>query len=303
MIENSYVGLLDSDTIVVKHPITKRDVKLYRIIALKSFRLDRFDSNTIDLIDKYEKEFVNFQLEFESLKIQQEDLQTVIEKFTAEGEHAKVKEHTNTLTPISKRVYELENELNEVKSKLDHYRSIAEKRTIEVHSIGGYVQSIDNLDSDFPVWVDHRSRVFDNAKILNGSLITESCVIFGDAVVNASRLKNYARVHGKSEVSNSYLEGLCEVKGNVKLTRCQLSNSAMVFEDAVVENCILSTGTCIRGKSNVIDSMLTDASQIQGDSIVKNCKLSGRYVIMEGEHINQSYFEDYNLKTEYHGDS
>lgn len=302
MIENSYIGLLDSDTIVIKHPITKKDVKLYRVIALKSFRLDRFDSTTIDLIDKHEKEFLNLQTEFDSLKIQQENLQVVIEKLTSDGEHAKVKEHTNTLTPISKRVYELETELNDVKSKLDHYKSIAEKRTIEVHSIGGYVQSIENLDSDTPVWVDHRSRVFDNSKILNGSLVTESCVIFGDAVVNASRLKNYARVHGKSEVINSYLEGLCEVKGNAKITRCQLSNSAMIFEDAVVENCILSTGTCIRGKSQVTDSILNDASQIQGESIVKNCKLSGRYVILDGEHINQSYFEDYNLKTEYHGE-
>jgi len=302
MIENSYVGLLDSDTIVVKHPISKNDVKLYRIIALKSFRLDRFDSNTLDLIDKHEKEFLNLHTEFESLKTQQEDLQIVIEKLTSDGEHAKVKEHTNTLTPISKRVYELENDLNEVKSKLEHYKSIVEKRTIEIHSIGGYVQSIDNLDPDVPVWVDHRSRVFDNAKILNGSLITESCVIFGDAVVNASRLKNYARVHGKSEVMNSYLEGLCEVKGNAKLNRCQLSNSAMIFEDAIVENSILSTGTCIRGKSQVSDSILNDASQIQGETVVKNCRLSGRYVILEGEHVNQSYFEDYNLKTEYHGE-
>lgn len=302
MIENSYAGLLDSDTIVVKHPITKRDTKLYRIIALKSFRLDRFDSNTIDLIDKYETEFSNLQIEFDSLNNQQEDLQLTIEKLTEQGEHSKVKEHTNTLNPITKRIYELEELLTEVKFKLEHYKIVLEKRTIEIHTIGGYVQSIENLDPDCPVWVDHRARVFDNAKILNGSLITESCVIFGDAVINASRLKNYSRVHGKSEVMYSYLEGLCEVKGNAKLTRCQLSNSAMIFEDAVVDNCVLTTGTCIRGKSFVKNSILNDASQIQGESTVENCKLSGRYVVLGGEHLNESFFEDYNLKTEYHGE-
>lgn len=302
MITNSYAGLLDSDTIVIKHPITKIDTKLYRVIALKSFKLDRYDTNTLDLIDKYESEYRNLKSEFDNLKIQQEDFQIVIEKLNEEGDHKKVKEHTNTLTPINRRIYELEENLNEVKFKLDHYKSIVENKMVEIHSIGGYVQSIDNLDSDNPVWIDHRSRVFDDAKILNGSLLTESSVVFGTAKVSSSRIKNYSRIHGNSEVSNSYLEGLCEVRGNAKLVGCQLSNSAMIFENAVVKNSVLSTGTCIRGNSVVTNSVLNDASQIQGESIVNNCKLSGRYVIMNGEHNNQSYFEDYNLKAEYYGE-
>lgn len=302
MVTNSYAGLLESDTITVKHPILKTDVKLYRVISLKPFKLDKYDSNTLDLIDKYEIEYRTLKSEIDELKLKQEDYQIVIEKLTEEGEHKKVKELTQTLHPISENIYQLEENLNDIKSKLDHHKSMVEKRIVQMHNIGGYIQSIENLDPNTPVWVDHRARVFDDAKILNGSLITESCVVFGNAKVSASRLKNYSRVHGNCEVDNSHLEGLCEVKGNSKLIGCQLSNSAMIFEDAVVENSILSTGACIRGKSVVSNCILNDAAQIQGNSIVNNCKLSGRYVITEGEHNNQSYFEDYNLKTEYYAE-
>jgi len=33
MVQNDYVALLDADTINIKHPITKKTVKLYRTIA------------------------------------------------------------------------------------------------------------------------------------------------------------------------------------------------------------------------------------------------------------------------------
>ena len=149
MIHNSYVALLDQDKITIKHPTNdSRQVTLYRICALKTFKLPAFD--------------------------------IVIEKNT----------------------------------------------------VGGYVQGLHNLDPEAPSWVGHRSRVFDDAKILHGSLLTESCVVFGNAEIRASRLKHYARVLDDAQIIESTLENLVEVKGSATVLKSTMCNSTMVFNNA-----------------------------------------------------------------------
>jgi carbonic anhydrase/acetyltransferase-like protein (isoleucine patch superfamily) len=298
MVQNDYVGLLDVDSINVKHPITKKTVKLYRTIALKSFKLDRYDSSIISELESFEDEHSKLYDEISQLTINQENINKVIEELRLKEEFKRVKELESELHSNSKRLEDLNLQLEDIDLKIENNKNILDTKTIEIHTIGGFVESLDNLDPDNPVWVDHRARVFDSAKIINGSLVTESSVIFGNAEINASRIKNYARVHGNAKVLKSTIQGLSEIKGNVKLFNCQVSNSAMIFEDSDVSNSILETGSCIRGNSIVDNSILKDASQIQGNSKVFNCKLGGRAVILEGEHQNESFYEDYNIKTE-----
>jgi carbonic anhydrase/acetyltransferase-like protein (isoleucine patch superfamily) len=298
MIKNDYVGLLDADFIQIKHPVTKQSVKLYRVIALKTFKLDRYDSVILDELNKFTESRDRILQEINELKSKQENLNQVITDLQLQEEFRKVKEHQSELEKNSKHLEILETEFEDLDLKIQNNKNILDTKTIELHTIGGYVESIDNLDPDIPVWVDHRARVFDSAKILNGSLVSESCVIYGNAVINASRVRHYARIHGNAKLLKSTVKDLSEIKGNVVLTNCQVGNSAMIFEDAVVNNTILETGSCIRGQANVDRSILKDASQIQGNSEVKNCKLSGRAVILNGVHHNETLYEDYNLKTE-----
>jgi carbonic anhydrase/acetyltransferase-like protein (isoleucine patch superfamily) len=298
MVQNDYVALLDADTINVKHPITKKTIKLYRTIALKSFKLDRYDSVIISELGKLREEFELIQNEIIELQTKQENFNVVINELTLKEEFRRVKELQSELETNSKRLEDLLIQSEDIDLKMTNKRNILDTKTIEKHTIGGYVQSLDNLDPDNPVWVDHRARVFDNAKILHGSLITESCVIYGNAEISSSRVKHYARIHGDSKVIKSMVKDLSEIKGNVKLFNCQLSNSSMVFENADVNNTILETGSCIRGNAVVNNCILKDTAQIQGKSQVTNCKLGGRAVILDGIHENQSFYEDYNLKTE-----
>jgi carbonic anhydrase/acetyltransferase-like protein (isoleucine patch superfamily)/uncharacterized coiled-coil protein SlyX len=298
MVQNDYVGLLDADFIQIKHPVTKETVKLYRVIALKSFKLDRYDSVILDELNKFTDKRDQLLQNINDLKSKQENLNQVIQDLQLQEEFRKVKEHQSELDKNSKQLEFLTNEFEDVDLKIQNSKSILDTKTIELHTIGGYVESIDNLDPDVPVWVDHRARVFDSAKILNGSLVSESCVIYGNAEINASRVRHYARIHGNAKILKSTIKDLSEIKGNVVLTNCQVGNSAMVFEDAVVNNTILETGSCVRGQANVDRSILKDASQIQGNSQVINCKLSGRAVILDGMHQNETLYEDYNLKTE-----
>lgn len=298
MVQNDYVGLLDADTISVKHPITKKSVKLYRTIALKTFKLDRYDSEIISELEKFEQEVESLEANLLELNEKQTNLKTVIDELTLKEEFRRVKELQAEFDLNSNAIDDLNSKIEDLNLKYLNNKNILDTKTIEKHTIGGYVESINNLDPDTPVWVGHRSRVFDDAKILNGSLITESAVIYGNAEINSSRIKHYARIHGNAQIHKSTIKDLAEIKGNAKLFNCQVGNSGMIFEDADVKNTILETGSCIRGKANVDKCILKDTAQIQGNSNVVNCKLGGRAVILDGSHANQSFYEDYNLKTE-----
>lgn len=298
MVQNDYVALLDADTISVKHPLTKKTIKLYRTIALKSFKLDRYDSAIISELEKLTEQFSSINNQILELEDTQENLNVVINEMTLKEEFRRVKELQSELETNAKHLENLKTLAEDIELKMLNNKNILDTKTIEKHTIGGYVQTIDNLDPNNPVWVDHRARVFDTAKIINGSLVTESCVIFGNAEIDSSRVKHYARVHGNSKIVKSTVKDLSEIKGDAQLFNCQVGNSAMVFENAIVRNTILETGSCIRGNSIVDNCILKDASQIQGESEVTNCKLGGRAVILDGNHSNETFYEDYNLKTE-----
>jgi len=300
MVQNEYIGLLDSDTIVFKHPITKKDTKLYRVISMKTFKLDRYDSEILSELKSLQEKKDTNQLIISDLNEEIQNLSQVIDELTLKEEFKRVNELRNDIQNKEKLLENLNSILDDLNLKIENCKNIMDTRTIEIHTIGGYAQSIDNFDSENPVWLGNRSRIFDDAKLLNGSLVTESALLFGNSKIECSRIKNYARIHGNCQIVKSTLQDLCEVKGNAKLTNTQVKNSAMIFENAIVTNTILETGAFIRGNCSVNNSILKDASQIQGDSYVDNCRLSGRYVITEGNHSNQSYYEDYNLKTEFY---
>jgi carbonic anhydrase/acetyltransferase-like protein (isoleucine patch superfamily) len=212
MIHNGYVALLDQDTVNLKHPtIENKFIKLYRICALKTFKLSEFGI------------------------------------------------------------------------------------TIEKNTVGGYVEGLHNLDPDIPSWVGHRSRVFDNAKISYGSLLTESCVVFGNAEIKASRLKNYARVLGDAKVVESTLEDLVEIKDNATVVNSHMKNSTMAFNNATVQGSSLEIGSCARGDSILIDSHLTDTTQVGGTAKLINCNLLHDAKVFEGKHENITFDEEQEL--------
>lgn len=298
MKQNSYIGLLDKDTITIKHPQTKKDIKLYRVISLKSFKLDNFDKLGQEKLEFAQKKLLELENSLKNLRNRHEDLKLVHEKSVLQENFQESKEFVKEIDKVLFDIQETENLIVDAQKHVIQCQDSIQSRTIKVHTIGGWVQSLDNLDNE-PVWVDHRSRVFDNAKIVSGSLVTESSVIYGNAVIESSRVKHYARIHGNTHVKDSFVLDLSEVKGNAIVEKCTINNSSMIFENAKVFNTILSVGSCIRGNSNVQDSILQDTSQIQGDSTVSNCTLSGRYVIESGNHSNERFYKDDNLKTYY----
>lgn len=190
---------------------------------------------------------------------------------------------------------------------VDLYRIIATKSfklynskgeviaTVNKYDIGGFVESIDNLDPDNPVWIDHSARVFDSAKLLAGSYMRNNALLYENAIVNHSELAGHCRVHGNSVVENSQILDLVEIKDNSFIKESLLKNNVKIYEDARVINSYLYTAATAHGKCVITDSDIGDISEIRGNSIINKCKYSGRVVRESGEYNNEVLNKDIKL--------
>lgn len=289
MKQNDYVALLDSDVITIKHPITKREVRLHRIIAVKSFKLDNFDFfskqySTSELLEQYQQQHKEAQHQYDVIRSAMEELNHTIDASLHDKD--KYNKLEVALSVESRKIDTLERKIVQLELELDN-KQISSK-TIRINTIGGYVQSLDNLDPSTPVWVDNRAKVFDSAKILGGSLVEDNAVIFQNAVVDASHIQGHARIHENAQVVDCCIEDLATIKGNAVLTRAIVQNSSMVFGSAHVEDSVLRVGSCIFGQAQVQNCTLTDVARISGNAHVVSCHLDGGASVNEGTISNET---------------
>ncbi len=168
-------------------------------------------------------------------------------------------------------------------------------KIIEKYSIGGYVESIQNLDTENPVWIDNSARVFDNAYVSNGSLVQDTALVYDDSIVNNSFIGNHARIHGNSKVTNTSVLGFGEIKDNVIVSDSYIKRSAKIYENATIVNSNFSNGSSAHGNCNITDSTITDISEIRGNAVIINCKYSGRVIREDGTYTNETVDNDMNL--------
>ncbi len=218
LIHNGYLALLDEDTIVINHPFDeKQQIKLYRIIAIRAFKI-------------------------------------------------------------------LEHDI-----------------VIRNGTIGGFVESLDNIDSDTYNWLDHRARVFGKAKISHGTYMTESSAVFDNADVRGSRLKNYSRVYNDAVVIDSQLNDLVEVRDNSSLINCKMYNSSMTFKNANLNDCTMKMGSSVRGDAILVNCQLNDTCQVGGTAKLVSCELFNDARVFDGEHRDESFDDEQILHSEVFG--
>lgn len=293
MEKNSYLGLLDNDSIVIKHPITNRAVKLHRVIALSTFKLYEYDFMNASESFKLTDELSSMQEELAKLE------ERVIDVKNAFGNSVLKEDELKAL--LFEAEYALTVKRNEFTDKTKVLKKISDNFDVKIvkqFEIGGYVQSLNNLDSKNPVWLSHKSKVFDDAKIINGSYLSENATVFGNATVNCSRLKDSARVFGDANLYKTTMSGLSEIKDNADVQYSTLSNSSVISNKSSVVKCKLYTGASIKDNSVVHSSELHDTSRILGNSNVKNCILKGSAVVRDKTVENGTFDEVSDLKSE-----
>lgn len=208
--EQDYIALLNHDYILAKHPVTGREVKLFRIISTRAFQV--------------------------------------------------------------------------------------RDRTIEKYKIGGYVQSLSNIDMNTYNWIDNTARVFGDSFISDNTLITHNALVFENAKISNSLITDYVRVYGNAIVNNSILNDLVEVRGMGEVNNSTLINSAVVIKHGKIDNCKMSMGSYVSDDAQCYNCTLEDFASATGDVILHNCQLKNGATVSNGEFKNTTFAEDYDLK-------
>ena len=157
---------------------------------------------------------------------------------------------------------------------------LEETLDIPRYHLGGYVQSLDNIDASSPVWIDNEAKVFDSAIIKNGSYIADKAMVFGNAVIDNSSVTNFAKVHMEAYIENSWIANMTTVKDTAVVKSSKVLNYSMVYNMASITDVLVMGGSYINGTAEVTKSILRDYSMIGGSSKVTNVTLSERASIV-----------------------
>lgn len=103
---------------------------------------------------------------------------------------------------------------------------------IKKGTLGGYIQSEENLSHEGNCWIDVESRVLDHARVqddaaIRSSIISLNAVIKGTSGVVDSYVYGCAVISGNSFVSESYISGSVTVDSS-RVLSCDLRNYVKV---------------------------------------------------------------------------
>lgn len=144
---------------------------------------------------------------------------------------------------------------------------------IKKGTVGGYVESEDNLSQEGECWVAGDAIVFEKARVFGNAVVFGNARVFGHArVFGNARVYENARVNGEARVF-----GEAHVMGNA----C-VHEEAHVYGDAVVHG-----DACVYGEARVRgDARVYGVARVRGDArvcsmkdylVFKNWWSSGRY--------------------------
>ena len=161
------------------------------------------------------------------------------------------------------------------KTTLYRIRALKNFNNVEKGTIGGFVESEDNLSQEGDCWVYDNAKVYGNAKVSNDARVEdESCVfgnagVFGDAVIS-----NMAKVYENAKVYKSaWIQDASKVHGDA-----EISGRVTVREDSDIFG-----HACITGDSLIYDSLVYGNATVKGDSIISSgAKILG-YTVIEGK--------------------
>jgi NDP-sugar pyrophosphorylase family protein len=176
------------------------------------------------------------------------------------------------------------------------------EHTISAGTIGGFIASEVNLSHTDTSVILNNAIVFGNAT-LKDTFVRDSASVFDDCSVIESEVFGTSRIFGKTKAKNCIFRDTCNVGGMLDLERCYITNSANISGVCRIHDTSMYVGSIIRGQCNVYDCQLTDVSEICGISTIRNCRLSGRVFLKNANVQNQSFNETIQLSvTQKEGD-
>ena len=167
-----------------------------------------------------------------------------------------------------------------------------EQRTVTLHRIqyckdinektkkgtlGGWLESENNLSQNGFCIVRKNAKVWGNAKILDDAVVSDNACVFDDAMVfqdayvtNDAQIFNKAFVLGFSKITNSakiynyaFINGNSHIKNNTQIKGCAiLEGSIQVEDNAIIKDNAKVTGN-VKITNNVV---ISDNAEINGNT-------------------------------------
>lgn len=289
MIQNEFIGLLESDYVMVKHPITKKEVKLYRIIALRSFRVNIGQLSVTDqsVVDLYNNHIKNQIAEKES----------IIKHVESEIGEAELNNASDLfIKTLKNKLGTVKYDLNTLNRKAESHRFIDDLTfDVSIHDIGGYVEDLSWFDEDNPSWIGKFATIF-NGAVIQDSIITEKAVVVGSPTIRKSHIAGSSTIKGVPTIQNSMILNAAEVSDYAVVKYSNLKDFTMVFENAEVRESILEDGAYARKNSKVSSSVLLNTAHCEEGSTVERSILYNSTVMYNETAIGLSLGTNVNLK-------
>ena len=175
--------------------------------------------------------------------------------------------------------YEFMNETKEIDGRILH-RIVATKDfynkrlgTIKKGTIGGFIESEENLCHKDGSWVMNHSCVYENAHIVGDALVGGCAHVHENSLVYGN-----AQVHGDAQVyGNARVYENAKVSGNARV--CE---NAWVYGDAQVYG-----NAWAHGDAQVTDNVLVcENAKVSGNArVYENAKVSGNAWVSGNAHI------------------
>lgn len=193
----------------------------------------------------------------------------------------------------------------------DHYRIVDERREdglfrvvairtividgygiIEPGTLGGLIESEDNLEQGTYSWVGEGAIVTEEALVTSGALVMggtfltgeyEECTLKGDAVVADHAL-----------VFNSHLSGRASAEGNIEVYDSTLKGNTLAYGDrdgnrsTIVLGSVLEGTATIQGNPIVRRSHLKDKVTVSGTAHVEDSAIFGNVSVSDEARVSNS---------------
>ena len=149
-------------------------------------------------------------------------------------------------------------------------------------TLGGFIESEDNLSQEGNCWVAENAAVYGNAKVIENawvggsarihghSIIRENCFIAGSPLIISSEIGGHSTVREEAIIEDSLLQDCAIVEGSAKLYH------VTVFGRSIIKDFATVTKVGIRGNAYISGKVY-----IKKDSdytVIKNFWSSGRII-------------------------
>lgn len=145
-------------------------------------------------------------------------------------------------------------------------------------SLGGFVESEDNLSHSGTCWISHNAKVYENARVSDNAFVMNHARVYGSAEISGN-----ACVHGCARIHQN-----AQIKDNGSVHNAKVYGKAKVYQDATV--------TCkamIFGSARICGcAVVTDKASVFGHAqangyayIGGNAKVYNEAVITDGAEI------------------